>query len=98
MRRFHVEIEGITPILFNRCFGKGITPTIEDRVYRNKEGLYCPAMFIKKAMILVCRRGRKALRKGVFIEPAEIPFYRKKHDFVHHFGCSRYVGLGKTEE
>lgn len=63
------------------------------KVYRNAQGLYCPASNIKKAMVLACgisqlkHVGRKGLgpilNAVVFIEPMEIPFGKNEPDFVH---------------
>jgi hypothetical protein len=108
MKRFHSEIEGIAPILFNQMtdevkesIGQGKTggrssvevrrKLAEKKAYRNKEGLYCPAGSIKRAMILASSKaslkyGKKALgpflEALVFIEPMEIPFHEKKHHFI----------------
>ena len=63
-----------------------------NKVYRNGEGLFCPAANIKKAMVLACgisqlKHGRKSLgpilNAVLFLEPMEIPFGVEKPDFIH---------------
>jgi len=62
------------------------------KVYRNGDGLFCPAANIKKAMVLACgisqlKHGRKSLgpilNAVLFLEPMEVPFGVEKPDFMH---------------
>lgn len=64
----------------------------QKKVYRNGDGLFCPAANIKKAMVLACgisqlKHGRKSLgpilNAVLFIEPMEIPFGVDNPDFLH---------------
>lgn len=63
----------------------------ESKIYSNKDGLFCPAKNIKKAMTLACsianlKYGRKGLgpilKAIMFIEPDEVPFNIKKPDYI----------------
>lgn len=107
MIAYKATIEGIVPILFNRfteanqrelavgSIGRQTTETKKEKalekVYRNNNGLYCPALCIKKAMTLACsigslKYGKKALgpilRAIAFIDPVEVPFGVKEPDYI----------------
>lgn len=62
------------------------------KVYRNGDGLFCPAANLKKAMVLACgisqlKHGKKSLgpilNAVLFLEPMEIPFGVDKPDTIH---------------
>lgn len=100
MYKIFSTIEGIAPILFNRIVtlkgGRG-KPTREqeeqaakERVYRNTNGLYLPAVNLKRALRLGAVRatlkiGRASfepfVRATVFIEPSELEFGKNEPDF-----------------
>lgn len=63
-----------------------------NKVYRNNDGLFCPASNVKKATVLACgisqlKHGRKSLgpiiNAVLFLDPMEIPFGVSKPDFIH---------------
>ena len=62
------------------------------KVYRNKEGLFCPAANLKKSFLNGITKGnikegrgsaRPYLEATVFIQPSEVPFGVKDADFIH---------------
>ncbi len=61
------------------------------KIYKNKDGLFCPAQNLKKAMVLACsvaglKRQRKSLgailKAIMFIEPVEVAFGVKEPDYI----------------
>ncbi len=107
MNTYKATIEGIVPILFNRFTeanqkeldvgstgrqtAEGKNKRALEKVYRNQDGLYCPALCVKKAMTLACsigslKYGKKALgpilRAVAFIDPTEIPFGVQEPDYI----------------
>lgn len=101
MYKVKSTIEGVAPVRFNRITtlagGMG-KPTEEqelaeakNRVYRNADGLYLPAVNLKRA--LRQGAGRASLKIGrtslepyinaaVFIEPSELAFGKDEPDFM----------------
>ncbi len=94
-------IEGAAPILFNKIgdmkggMGK---PTPEQeaaaaklRVYRNNDGLFLPAVNLKRSLRFGASRGglkigraglEPSIRAAVFVEPNELPFGVDEPDFM----------------
>ncbi len=62
------------------------------KVYRNGDGLYCPAANIKKTMLNGITKGnvkegrgsaRPYIEATVFVKPEAVPFHKQDPDFIH---------------
>ncbi len=111
MYKVDSTIEGAAPILFDRFLGMGLvkpTPEQEEeaakqRVFRNSNGLYLPAVNLKRALRQGATRaglkstGRMGLEPyisaAVFIEPRELEFGKDEPDFM--FGTWVRIPPGK---
>lgn len=65
---------------------------VEQKVYRNKEGLFIPDRWLKSAIMLGCtlsneKEGKRSLYPyvlgTVFITPSEIPLNKGNYDFIY---------------
>jgi len=102
MKAYKAKIKGTVRIQFFRDIGdedgkvgrrspEEYKKQAQLRVYRNKDGLYCPSANIKRAIrvaagmanIKINRRGAdQYLNALMFIDPLEIPFGKDEPDFI----------------
>lgn len=106
MYQVDTTIEGVSPIRFNRVItvkSKPRPPTEEEeyeiakqRVYRNSNGLYLPALNLKRALRfgsnmvnlkmgvpgMLTKRLEPFINAAVFIEPTELEFGKDEPDFM----------------